>query len=91
MKREPVEYLLNGNCFITTEPDEVMLPAVIEEFGHDIVMFGSDYPHTDSKFPNTVKYVKERSDLTDQAKEKILSNGIKFLGLEVKEVSSKGQ
>lgn len=81
MKREPIEYLLGGTCFITAEPDEVMLPAVIEELGDDIIMFGSDYPHTDSKFPNTVKFVKERPDISDRAKTKILTNGLKFLGI----------
>jgi predicted TIM-barrel fold metal-dependent hydrolase len=91
MKKEPVEYLLGGNCYIATEPDEVMLPAVIAEFGDDFILFGSDYPHTDSKFPNTVKFVRGRSDITEMAKEKIFTNGVKFLGLEVGEVSGKGQ
>ncbi len=91
MKREPVEYLLSGSCYIAAEPDEVMLPAVVAEFGDDFILFGSDYPHTDSKFPNTVRYVKDRSDISEQAKTKILSNGVKFLGLEATEASGKGQ
>jgi hypothetical protein len=82
MKMEPVEYLLSGSCYLSTEPDEVMLPAVIEIFGDNFILFGSDYPHADSKFPNCVKFVKERSDISDASKEKILSNGSKFLGLE---------
>lgn len=84
MKKEPVEYLLSGNCYLTTEPDEVMLSAVIEAFGDDFILFGSDYPHTDSKFPDSVKFVRERSDILEVSKEKILSNGSKFLGLETK-------
>jgi hypothetical protein len=83
MKREPVEYLLSGSCFISAEPDEVMLPAVIDEFGPEIVMFGSDYPHTDSKFPNTVRFVRERSDIAETVKETILTNGARWLGLKV--------
>jgi len=79
MKKEPLEYLLGGSCYITTEPDEVMLPAVIEEFGDDYILFGSDYPHSDSKFPNAVKFLRGRSDIAETSKQKILSNGVKFL------------
>jgi hypothetical protein len=91
MKREPVEYLLSGSCYIATEPDETMLPAVIEEFGDDWILFGSDYPHTDSKFPNTVKFMRGRSDIPESSKEKILSNGVKFLGLEARGAGGQGQ
>jgi predicted TIM-barrel fold metal-dependent hydrolase len=85
MKKEPVEYLLGGNCYVGTDPDEVMLPAVIETFGDDIILYGSDYPHADSKFPNSVKLLKDRSDVSQVSKGKILSNGAKFLGLEAKQ------
>ena len=81
MKKEPIEYLLSGSCYLATEPDEVMLPAVIENLGDDIILFGSDYPHTDSKFPESVEFVRRRSDLSESSKENILSNGAKFLGL----------
>ena len=84
MKKEPVEYLLSGSCYLTTEPDEVMLSAVIETFGDDFILFGSDYPHADSKFPNSVKFLMGRPDIPEASKEKILSNGSKFLGLTTK-------
>jgi predicted TIM-barrel fold metal-dependent hydrolase len=90
MKKEPREYLTGGSCFFAAEPDEVLLPAVIENIGDDFILFGSDYPHTDSKFPNTVKFVKGRADLSAESKEKILSlNGMKFLGLKAQEASGK--
>jgi predicted TIM-barrel fold metal-dependent hydrolase len=82
MKKEPVEYLLSGSCYLAMEPDEVMLPAVIKTFGDDFILFGSDYPHTDSKFPESVKFVRGRTDISEASKEKILSNGAKFLGLD---------
>lgn len=82
MKREPIEYFQSGSCFVSTEPDERMLPAVIQSIGDDFILFGSDYPHTDSKFPNAVRWVRERIDLTDESKTKILSNGARFLGLD---------
>jgi hypothetical protein len=33
--RKPSEYFLDGNCFISCEPDEHMLPQVIELIGDD--------------------------------------------------------
>jgi hypothetical protein len=82
MKLDPVEYFQRGNCFVATEPDERMLPAVIDAVGDDVILFGSDYPHTDSKFPNSVRWIRERSDLSESSKEKILSNGARFFGFE---------
>jgi hypothetical protein len=58
-----------------------MLPAVVQAVGDDFILFGSDYPHTDSKFPNAVRWVRERTDLADESKTKILGNGARFLGL----------
>ena len=38
----------------------------------DCVFYASDYPHTDSKFPYSVKCVKERDDLPDGLLPKLL-------------------
>ncbi len=37
----------------------------------------SDYPHFDSEYPGTVHELKERSDITDKQKQKILSENAK--------------
>jgi len=87
MKREPREYVIGGGCYFGTEPDEASLPAVLEEIGDDFLLYGSDYPHTDSKFPYSVKYVRERSDLPEVSKAKILGrNAVSYLRLEREEV-----
>lgn len=88
MKKDPYEYIADGNCFFTTEPDEKMLPAVLKVMGDDIILFGSDYPHTDSKFPHSVKWVRERTDISEESKDKILTkNGARFVGLETSKAS----
>jgi predicted TIM-barrel fold metal-dependent hydrolase len=82
MKREPIEYITSGSCYFATEPDERMLPAVVNMLGDDFVLFSSDYPHTDSKFPYSVKWIKERTDISEPAKRKLLSeNGARFYGI----------
>jgi predicted TIM-barrel fold metal-dependent hydrolase len=91
MKREPVEYITSGSCYFATEPDEKLLPAALETVGDDYILYSSDYPHTDSKFPNSVKWIKGRTDVSDESKEKMLSkNGARFYGLEVIKAAGKG-
>lgn len=51
--KEPTEYALGGNCFITCEPDEPQLQMLVRYVGEDLVVFSSDYPHFDCSFPDT--------------------------------------
>jgi hypothetical protein len=54
---------------------------VIENFGEDKILFASDYPHWDGLFPNAVSTIKKRTDISDGAKQKILSeNAKRFYG-----------
>jgi predicted TIM-barrel fold metal-dependent hydrolase len=42
----------------------------------------SDYPHFDSEFPHTVATIREREDLTERQKDKILGgNAARLLQL----------
>ena len=77
LKTKPSEYLRNGNWFCSTEPEEHGLPYVIEQFGADMILFASDYPHWDGLFPHAVSTIKHRKDITDNAKQKILSDNAK--------------
>jgi predicted TIM-barrel fold metal-dependent hydrolase len=52
-KRHPDEYLANGNIWVTCEPDERMLPAVLHQLGSEGVMYASDYPHWDGAWPDS--------------------------------------
>jgi predicted TIM-barrel fold metal-dependent hydrolase len=79
---EPSEYFAR-QCFVSTEPDERMLPQVLELLGEDNVVFASDYPHPDGIFPGVVAALSDRDDLTDVAKIKILAqNPVRCFGLD---------
>lgn len=67
----PSEYV-RRNCYITCEADEKMLPMALHEIGEDHVLMATDYPHFDSTFPETVKTIRERPDLTKRQKQMIL-------------------
>jgi predicted TIM-barrel fold metal-dependent hydrolase len=55
---------------------------VVGVVGADKIMFASDFPHYDAIFPGSVAAVRDRSDLSDQAKRLILGeNAARLLGL----------
>jgi predicted TIM-barrel fold metal-dependent hydrolase len=74
--RKPSEYL-KRNCYVTCEADERLLALALKEFNEDRVLMASDYPHFDSEYPGTVHELKERSDISDKQKQKILSENAK--------------
>ena len=77
----PMEYVRKGNLFFSTEADDVLLPHVIDLVGEDNMVFGSDMPHGDRE-PFVVRKVKERKDISDSAKLKILErNPARLYGL----------
>ena len=39
---------------VSCEPGEKSLPYVASSIGDQCIMYASDYPHPDSKWPNTV-------------------------------------
>ena len=71
LKEKPTD-IFKRNCYISLDPDEWTLPHVAQYLGADRIVYASDYPHYDGKFPDSVKIVAERKDLTDDVKAKIL-------------------
>ena len=82
LKAPPSEYMRSGQVYVSCEPEERTLPYVAEWIGADQLLFPSDYPHWDSGFPNSVTELAERSDVSEQLKQKIfLENPRRFYGL----------
>ena len=54
------------------EMDEKTLPYVADFVGAERLIFATDYNHSDSKFPETVKEVIERKDLSEELKTKLM-------------------
>jgi len=72
--RKPSEYILSGRCFIGCDPDEREIPYVVNTLGQGVVVYASDYCHWDCKFPDTVKIIEERTDLSAAAKQAIFDD-----------------
>ena len=71
-------------CFISIEPDEAPARHTIEDFGCDQLVFSTDYPHGDSKYPHAVdSFLK--LPLSDADKRKILwDNCARFYGVDAR-------
>ena len=68
----PSSYFL-GRGYVSCEPEERSVPIVSAELGDDVICYASDYCHWDCAFPNSVKIIADREDLTDQQKRRIFA------------------
>jgi len=81
-QRDPREYIARGQIYVSCEPDETVLPAVLEALGSDFVMYASDYPHWDGEFPNSTRALRTRTDLSEASRRKVLGdNAQRFYAL----------
>ena len=70
LEMAPSEYF-KKQCFVSVEPDEESVKYVIDYMGSDRIVFSTDYPHGDSKYPHAVESFLKLS-ITDEDKRKIL-------------------
>lgn len=76
----PSSYLRRGNVFVSCEVDDRLLPAVVDQFGEDVLIFASDIPHGDREY-NAVSDLRRRGDVSERVKDKILgANARRFYG-----------
>lgn len=81
-KRKPVEYL--DRLYFSIRPTESLIGVLVERFGKQSWVVGTDYPHADTmgSWPNTVPVIKGREDLSADAKEAILGgNALRLFGM----------
>ena len=70
LKIAPTEYF-KRQCWISIEPDEEPAKYAIDWVGSDRMVFSTDYPHGDSKYPDAVSSFLELG-ISDEDKKKIL-------------------
>jgi predicted TIM-barrel fold metal-dependent hydrolase len=80
LERAPSEYF-RTNCYLSIESDETTAKYFIDWFGDDNLVFSTDYPHGDSKFPLAVaNFLK--LPIAEESKKKILwENWARLYGL----------
>ena len=80
LELKPTEYFAR-NCFISCDPDEDLLWTVVETIGDDNVLFATDFPHPDAKWPHAVDTFLDLPRVSRDSKAKILwDNAARFYG-----------
>jgi len=70
LEKAPSEFF-RTNCYVSVEADEDTVKYYVDWFGDDNIVFSTDYPHGDSKYPDSVKAFM-KLPLSDESKQKIL-------------------
>ena len=77
----PSEYF-KRQCFVSVECDEEPAKYTIEGLGDNQIVFSTDFPHPDSKFPDSVDNFM-KLPLTKESKRKLLwDNCASYYGLD---------
>jgi predicted TIM-barrel fold metal-dependent hydrolase len=81
----PSEYF-RRNCVISFDPGERTMGAMADLAGEDNLIWASDFPHSDAKYPGVVDELMERvEDLAPERQRKILgANAARIYGIEDK-------
>ncbi len=81
LKMAPSEYF-KRQCFVSVEPDEEPVKYTIDYMGNKGLVFSTDYPHPDSKFPEAVQSFLTLP-ISDEDKRMILwDNCAQYYGVE---------
>ena len=79
LERKPSEHIRGPQCFFSLDPDEISIEAAVDLLGEDRLMWASDYPHFDCRFPHTVDLVTGRDTLSERVKAKLMGeNALAF-------------
>ncbi len=67
---QPSTYFLRQG-FVSIESEEHLSKYVVQEMGDDLLVFSTDYPHSDSRFPESTNTFLNL-ELSDESKAKVL-------------------
>src|SRR5262245_10948610 len=79
LKKKPSEYVRSGNIYFSCEADEWLMPQALALVGEDQVVYASDFPHWDNSYPGSIDEIRNRGDITDAQKRKILADNCRRL------------
>jgi predicted TIM-barrel fold metal-dependent hydrolase len=74
---KPSEYF-RRNCFLSVEADEESVKYYLDAYGDDNLVFSTDYPHADSKYPRSVEAFR-RLPLSAASQKKVLGDNCRRL------------
>ncbi|HLS99029.1 MAG TPA: amidohydrolase family protein [Porticoccaceae bacterium] len=70
-------------CFISAEPDDILLYQVVDYLGDDNILFGTDFPHPDAQYPHALSTFLDMPKLSRGSLQKALwDNALRFYGFD---------
>jgi predicted TIM-barrel fold metal-dependent hydrolase len=74
LPRQPSEYVKGGNIYFSCEADENLLRQALDYVGPTQILYASDFPHWDHSYPQSLKELRNRTDVTQAEKRRIFSD-----------------
>jgi predicted TIM-barrel fold metal-dependent hydrolase len=73
LRHRPSEYLTSGRffCSIERQEGEDMFQAVTRFLGDGVLMYASDYPHSECQFPHSVDNILAWSSVSEDTRQKL--------------------
>ena len=79
LRKKPSEYARSGNIYFSCEADEWLLPQALKLVGENQIVYASDFPHWDNSYPGSIDEIRERGDITETQKRKVLADNCRRL------------
>jgi len=79
LKEKPSELVRKSEIYFSIESGESQLARTIDYVGADHFVYASDIPHWDCEFPENLEQLRNHEALSDEIKEKLLSQNAKRL------------
>jgi predicted TIM-barrel fold metal-dependent hydrolase len=83
LEQKVSDYFTGGRFFSAIEmaEGEDMIQMVNTFMGPDVLMYASDYPHLESRFPNSVHYFLGFETISDEMRKRLFwENPVRLLG-----------
>jgi predicted TIM-barrel fold metal-dependent hydrolase len=79
LRKRPSEYVRSGAIFFSCEADEWLLPEALRLVGENQIVYASDFPHWDHSYPGSIEEIRNRGDITERQKGKLLAENARRL------------
>jgi uncharacterized protein len=79
LKKKPSDYIRSGTIYFSCEADEWLLPQALKLIGENQIVYASDFPHWDNSYPGSIDEIRDRGDITEAQKRKILADNCRRL------------
>jgi predicted TIM-barrel fold metal-dependent hydrolase len=79
LKKKPSAYVRAGRIYFSCEADECLLPQALKLIGEDQIVYASDYPHWDGSYPESLRELRSREDISETQKRKVLADNARRL------------